>query len=633
MRQTPLDRIRSSAAIVPLLLPLLLLGGDGTPALAASNPERFPPSRFVVDVTQAPYFAKGDGRHDDTEALQAALNENVGRHRLLFFPRGTYLVSRTLTWPKRWQGVENWGHTYLRGESRDQTIIRLKDATFTDERQPAAILWCGGFGSADWFHNYVENLTFEAGRGNAGAVGLQFYSNNSGAVRHCRFVAADGSGLTGLDLGHRDMNGPLLVRDCEVLGFQTGLASSGAVNGQVIENLTLRGQRRVGLRNEGQHLSLRGLSSHNSVPALITYGTMVLLEARLAGIGDASRAPAVINYNGGRIFLRDVETSGYRRALADLQTPDAARAWSIVGEDRPGSLGPKIAEYSSEPATTPFPSAPASLRLPVKEPPVVPWDPPSSWANVDLFGADPTGREDSSAAIQRAMDSGAATVFLPGTYRIGTTVTIRGAVRRVTGVGGQISYGKDRGLGPDFRIEDGSPHQVALEHLAQVGGGVEIATRRTVIFRSVSDCDLVMAPSAEGGEIFAEDFVTHGLALRRQRMWARQLNVENEGAHVLNDGGELWVLGYKTERGGTLLHTRGGGRSEVLGGFSYTTTAGGLAPMFINEASRVWAFFGEVCYNNDPFTVLVREVRGTETRVVGRGAGNTVPYSGHPGRN
>ena len=74
----------------------------------------------------------------------------------------------------------------------------------------------------------------------------------------------------------------------------------------------------------------------------------------------------------------------------------------------------------------------------------------------------------------------------------------------------------------------------------------------------------------EGAEWFFEDVVTHDLHLKKQKLWARQLNIENQGTHLINDGGDLWILGYKTERGGTLLDTRGGGRSEVLGGFSYT---------------------------------------------------------------
>ncbi len=615
-------------AIRLLSLVLLATAAAGFADPLTVPPERqFPSTPFVVDVTQPPYNAKGDGVTDDTEALQSALNENVGRHRLLYFPNGTYLVTRTLTWPKKWRGRDNWGKTFLCGQHRDRAILRLKDATFTNPAKPQAMMWCGGFGSADWFHNYVENLTFDVGQGNAGATALQFYSNNSGAVRDCRFLAGAGSGAVGLDLGHRDMNGPLLVRNCEVAGFRIGIATAHGVNGQTFENLLLRGQREVAFQNQGQAISIRNLISENAVPAVSSYGVFTLVNATLTGRGQASNAPAIVNYNGGRIFLRDIRTAGYRRALADMQTPDFAAAFRIAGEDKPGSLGPDLAEYCSHAPNSPFPSPPRSLRLPMKETPELPLDAPATWANVDAFGADPTGQADSSAAIQKAMDSGVSTVFLPGSYNLRSTITIGSKVHRILGLGGMINYGK--GLRPDFRLGAGGPPVVSLEHFAHIGGGLEVATRRTLVMRSISDCPIISTPAAEGGEIFLEDVVTHDLKLRRQRLWARQLNIENEGTHLANDGSDVWILGYKTERGGTLLATRGGGRSEVLGGFSYTTTAGKLAPMFVNDNSSMFTFFNEVCFNGDPFAVRIVETRGQETRTFGKDAGSTAPYSGY----
>ena len=615
-----------NALISKTMRPIALLAVLFTVALRAEE-QSYPPHALVVDVTKPPYGAKGDGATDDTEALQLALNENVGRHRVLYFPKGTYLVSATLKWPKKFGGRDNWGKTMLRGQSRDTTILRLKDGTFTDAKKPQAIMWCGGFGSADWFHNYVENLTFDVGANNRGATALQFYSNNSGAVRDCRFVAVEGSGVVGLDLAHRDMNGPLLVSRCEVVGFRRGIATARSVNGQVFEHITLRGQTQFGFDNEGQAISIRGLTSDNTVPALRSYGTLTLIEAKLAGRGAAAKVPAVINYNGGRMLLRDVTTTGYSRALGDVKSPDWTAVLRLTGAEHATSAGPNLAEHGSGLTTSPFPSPATSLRLPVKETPETIWEDPARWAVAEAFGADPTSQKDSAEAIQKAMDSGATTVFLPGSYRLLTTVIIRGQVRRVVGLGGMINYGQH--LRPGFRLADGAAPVVFLEHFANITGGLQLDTCRTLVMRSVQDCDLTSTAAAEGGEIFFEDVVTHGLKLRQQKAWARQLNIENEGTHLTNDGGDLWMLGYKTERGGTLLDTRGGGRSEVLGGFSYTTTAGKLAPMFMNEDSSVWAFFAEVCYSGEPFESLIRETRGSETKEVKRGECNTTPYSGY----
>ena len=604
---------------------LLYIGSS--PRICAALPPSdeivaFPEHANIVNVTKPPYNAKGDGVTDDTAALQLAINENTGRHRMLFFPAGTYLVSATLTWPKKWAGRDNWGFTWLQGESASKSVIRLKDATFTEAKKPQSIMWCGGFGSADWFHNHVQNLTFNVGRGNPGAIGLQFYANNYGAVRNCLIISEDGEGAVGLDLGHRDMNGPLLVSRVEVRGFRRGVATSRAVNGQTFEHLTLRGQTQFGFDNEGQSISIRGLHSENAVPALRSYGVMCVLDSTLKGIGGAAKVPAVINYNGGRLMLRDVKTSGYSRAVGDVATPDWIAALRVTGEDKPGSPGPDVAEYFSHAPTSAFPSEPGSLRLPVEETPEPPREDPKKWAIADAFGADPAGQRDSADAIQKAVDSGASTLFLPGHYALSKPVIIRGKVRRVLGVGGQVDYTKKSPRA--FRIE-GAGEALTFEHLANVGSGIENTTDRTVILRSIG----TQIFSRGKGTLFFEDVAGHELGIKNQRVFARQLNIENEGTHFLNDGGTAWVLGYKTERGGTLVDTRSGGRTEILGGFSYTTTAGKLAPMFVNDKSSVWAFFSEVCFNGDPFATIVRETRGGVTKTLGKDDARTLPYSGY----
>ena len=119
---------------------------------AGGGDRSYPEHPNVVHVTRPPYNAKGDGVSDDTAAIQRAINDQTGQGRILYFPAGTYLVSDTLTWPKKWEGRDNWGFTMLQGQAASKSVIKLKDGAFTDPKAPRAIMWCGGFGSGDWFY-------------------------------------------------------------------------------------------------------------------------------------------------------------------------------------------------------------------------------------------------------------------------------------------------------------------------------------------------------------------------------------------------------------------------------------------------------------------------------------------------
>jgi hypothetical protein len=76
--------------------------------------------------------------------------------------------------------------------------------------------------------------------------------------------------------------------------------------------------------------------------------------------------------------------------------------------------------------------------------------------------------------------------------------------------------------------------------------------------------------------------------------WARQLDVENDVTHVINDGAKFWCLGYKTEGTGAtgsgqgLWYTQNGGSTEIIGAFNSTPGPGNYLGYFtVNAATTI----------------------------------------------
>jgi len=188
-----------------------------------------------LDVTKAPYQARGDGVSDDTAALQRALKDARDARLVVWLPGGTYLVRDTLQCV---QGGIGWradaesekvadpASTPMRPRDEDQltawdwpcvvqgasgpkrAVIRLAaDAKgFDDPARPKPVIFIW---ARNWQPRYElqANLSFNHMligldvdiRGHAGAVGVDMQGAQGTAVQDVR-IEAEGAfaGLRGL---------------------------------------------------------------------------------------------------------------------------------------------------------------------------------------------------------------------------------------------------------------------------------------------------------------------------------------------------------------------------------------------------------------------------------------------------
>ena len=548
------------------------------------------------------FGAVGDGETDDTAALQAVFgrhkHDDGGPIRPIYLPDGTYLVSDTIRWGDKKKDV--------RGESRDGVIIKLRDDApgFGDPDRPKRVLSTEFGHGGQNFNQRIRHVTVDVGVGNPGAVALGYHTNNHGGVHHVTLRSSDpdGAGHTGLAMDY-PWPGPGLISDVRIEGFDRGIAVGHDQYSMTLEDIALLGQRRVGLENHGNALAIHRLTYRGAGPAVINAGEMALLALidaeleRLESRHGGERVAAVSNRRGAAMFLRDVDTSGFDQAIDDR-----------VAVGVPPPTNATISEYASHASAG---GEGGSLRLEVKDPPRIPWDDPSRWANVVDFGAVPNDDQDDADAIQAAIDSGARTIYVPaGVFRAHRTLVIRGAAQRVFGFDtGRIMFRvPDR---PGFRVEDGAggkPVEIGV-------GGVAYFSKTRVFVHHASTRPLILhgggyENSVPGGEVFLNDVCAYPFRFKGQRVWARQLNPETyeHQPMIENDGGALWVLGLKTEKDRTIIGTVNGGKTEVLGGLLYKNRETvGPAPAFtIRDASA------SLVYRNKwrDYEVQVAEWRG-----------------------
>ncbi|MCS7310784.1 MAG: glycoside hydrolase family 55 protein, partial [Armatimonadetes bacterium] len=507
----------------------------------------FPRDPQAVIDAKRDLGARGDGKHDDTEALQRGIDLSCGlggNTRVLYLPNGVYRITRPLIVKT---GIGPW----IYGQSRDGVVIRLDDGVNVEaaiRTHPSAT----EPRSADWFMRTLCNLTVDVGN-NPETDGVRFFSNNTGLLK---WVRVRGRGKVGIN-SFMQLNGPNLIQDVVVDGFETGILSQW-MWGQTLSRVVIRNCRRTGLEVRANAVAAEDLVIENTPTPVVNDipnewywwgGVLAIVGGRIEGRGGEA---AIVN--SSVLYVRSLRTRGYRLAIQS-STPSGNVA------------SPEVTEYISHEVKRLFEQArPTTLRLPVKREPVL-WERnPSQWVCANDFGAVPGDNVDDTQAIQRAIDAaaqqGKTVVYLrgiggtdPNWYTLQGEVRVHGSVRHIIGLGfGRIIAGENG----RFIVDEHSAPVVKFENIQAFGGRppvVENRSRtRTLVLES---CDLKVVGNGRG-DIFMTNCPSHiDLRQRGQSLWARQLNPEgtDDIGLVRNAGANLWVLGMKCEGAGVRVRT------------------------------------------------------------------------------
>jgi hypothetical protein len=267
----------------------------------------FPRDASVIDAKRD-LGARGDGQTDDTAALQRGLDlcdDGANRAtRILYLPDGTYRVTQGLIFKS---ATGPW----LYGESRDGVVIRLDDhatgVTTVLRTHPRE----SGPNSADWFMRNVRNLTIDVGE-NPETDGIRFFANNSGCLQHVRVI---GNGKFGINSSFLDQNGPNLIQDCLIEGFDIGLLSQW-MWGQTLSRVTVRNCRSTGLVVSANSVAVEDLVVEGTPQAVQVqmpedWGHWCGVTAILGGSfrGGDPTLPAI--RNDGILYARNVQVDSF----------------------------------------------------------------------------------------------------------------------------------------------------------------------------------------------------------------------------------------------------------------------------------------------------------------------------------
>jgi Pectate lyase superfamily protein len=551
-----------------LLVCVAMLATAAAPALASTSAfESAPADPRAVTVK-----GKGDGRADDTDALQRALDQAAeqGGGGLVFLPSGRYRISHTLfVWPAvRLFGVGKTRPVLVLGNNTPGfqkgvgTMVVFTGARRGDNargdvgrielpRVPFPPPTVVPFDPKIWdanpstFYSAMSNIDVEIGSGNPAATAIRFRIAQHAFLSNMDFEL--GSAFAGI---YQAGN---VVHNLHFHGGRYGIVTekpSPAWQFTVVDS-TFEGQKSAAIREHEAQLTLVNVTMRN-VPVGIEidrgYGDWFWgKDVRF----DHVRQAGIVISNENNVYTQ----VGFENALAS-DTPVFARfrdsGHTVDGKGRTYRVGSfsygltvpglgQLGHFATSADIAAINSLPPPRSLAIR-----PLPPVAQWANAHDLGVIGDGQADDTAALQRAIDVHRV-VYLPlGVYKMSDTIRLRpdsvliGLQPSLTQIALPDGTPAFQGVGePKALVRSADGGDAIISGVGLATGGVN--PRATALLWSAGENSLVDDVKFEGG---------HGTELAN----GTRFNPYNANHSADADPGRRWDGQYPS-----LWVTHGGG--------------------------------------------------------------------------